>query len=726
VVTKRAVKPANRIGPEAAWALATARHGDPFSVLGPHDGQVAALVPGAARVWAVTGQGDHPLAPHPEVPDLFSGPCPDRAYRLRAETAAGQGWDWDDPYRFGPVLGEIDEYLLGEGQHRRLWQALGAHLRDHEGVAGTHFAVWAPNAMRVSVVGDFNRWDGRRAMMRRRGATGVWEIFLPDLSEGTLYKYEILTPQGLMPLKADPVGFGSEHPPATGSVVRPLGRHPWADGDWMAARAARHRTDAPISVYEVHLGSWRRAEGGRMLSYPELARDLVPYVRDMGFTHIELLPITEYPFDGSWGYQPIGLYAPTIRHGRPEEFAAFVDAAHQARLGVILDWVPGHFPTDAHGLGRFDGTALYEHADPKEGFHQDWSTLIYNYGRREVANYLTANALYWLEEFHLDGLRVDAVASMLYRDYSRAEGEWVPNIHGGRENLEAIAFLQETNRLAYGTVPGIVTVAEESTAFPGVSRPTDVGGLGFGYKWNMGWMNDTLSYMGKEPIHRRWHHNQMTFAMAYAYSENFILPISHDEVVHGKGSMITRMPGDGEEKFANLRALYAFMWCHPGKKLLFMGQEFAQGAEWNHNTSLDWHLLDRPQHRGVQSLVRDLNALYRAEPALHATDTDPGGFYWLDADDAERSIFAFVRQGQGGRRLAVVANLTPVDRSGYRLGLPGSGTWAEVLNTDAARYGGKDRGNFGKVTAAPVAAQGQGQSAEIYLPPLSVVIFREA
>ena len=604
-----------------------------------------------------------------------------------------------------------------------MWKALGAHLLTHEGVAGTHFAVWAPGAIRVSVVGPFNQWDGRRAMMRRRGATGVWEVFLPAVGPGAVYKYEILTPNGLMPLKADPLGFGAEMPPATGSVVRARGLHPWQDQAWMAGRATRHQTSAPISIYEVHLGSWQRHADGRYLSYSELAAQLVPYVQGLGFTHIELMPISEFPFDGSWGYQPVGLYAPTCRHGTPEDFADFVDQAHRAGLGVILDWVPGHFPSDAHGLAQFDGTALYEHQDPREGFHQDWNTLIFNYGRAEVMNYLVANALFWLEEFHLDGLRVDAVASMLYRDYSRKAGQWVPNKDGGRENYEAIRFLQEMNRLTYGHMPGILTVAEESTAFPGVTRPTDQGGLGFGYKWNMGWMNDTLAYMARDPIHRRWHHNQMSFASSYAYSENFILPISHDEVVHGKGSMIGKMPGQGGAQFANLRALYTFMWAHPGKKLLFMGQEFAQGREWSHERALDWEQLALPAHRGVQRLVGDLNRLYRDEGALHASDMDPAGMCWLDANDAEHSIYAFMRSAPGARPLVIVANLTPTPREAYRLGLPGAGVWHELLNSDADIYGGGGRGNLGQVTAEAARAQGQGHSAPIYLPPLSVLIF---
>jgi len=712
-----------------ARAIAEGRHGDPFAVLGPQKrGKgwlVTAFVPGAERLWLLAGKKAEEAAPCPGIPGLFTCPMARKAaYRLRAQ-GHGAEWEFEDPFRFGPVLGELDEYLLGEGTHRRLWQVLGAHCIVHEGVEGVHFAVWAPNAERVSVVGDFNIWDGRRHPMRRRGPTGVWEIFIPGLSEGETYKYEIRGPGGaLMPLKADPVGFGSEHPPANASVVRRIGGG-FSDGDWMETRAARQSIDAPISVYEVHLGSWRRAPGNRMLSYDELAGQLVDYAADMGFTHIECLPVSEYPFDGSWGYQPIGLFAPTIRHGTPTEFRAFVDAAHRRDLGVILDWVPGHFPTDAHGLGRFDGTALYEHADPKEGFHQDWNTLIYNYGRVEVQNYLVSNALYWLEEYHIDGLRVDAVASMLYRDYSRKEGEWVPNRDGGRENYEAIAMLRAMNVTAYGQCPGVMTVAEESTAFPGVSRPVDHGGLGFGFKWNMGWMNDTLSYMQRDPIHRKYHHHQMTFGLHYAWSENYILPISHDEVVHGKGSMLAKMPGEGEAKFANLRAYYGFMWGHPGKKLLFMGQEFAQGREWNHNQSLDWHQLETPAHAGVQALVRDLNRLYRETPALHVNDCRPEGFDWIEASDADGGVYAWVRKGREGDPMVVVAvNMTPVERS-YRLGLPAGGHWAEVLNTDAAGYGGGNRGNMGGVTTEPKPWHGQAQSVLVTLPPLSAVYFKQ-
>ncbi len=717
------------IDPGTAHALATGAHGDPFSILGLHKSgkrwMVTALVPGADRL-VVLADPQVEAVQVPGVPGLFQAEVKTRQpYRLRAENAAGS-WEFDDPFRFGPVLGEMDEYLLGEGTHRRLWQVLGAHLITHEGVEGVHFAVWAPNAQRVSVVGDFNIWDGRRHPMRRRGATGVWETFIPGLAEGTSYKYEIRGPDGgLQPLKADPVGFGSEHPPANASVVRRLGDNPWQDAAWMKSRANAQSIDAPISVYEVHLASWRRAPGNRMLSYLELAEQLVDYAVEMGFTHVELMPISEYPFDGSWGYQPVGLFAPTIRHGTPPEFRAFIEAAHKRGLGVLLDWVPGHFPTDPHGLGRFDGTALYEHQDPREGFHQDWNTLIYNYGRVEVSNYLVSNALYWLEEYHLDGLRVDAVASMLYRDYSRQDGQWVPNRDGGRENYEAIALLQRMNVTTYGEVPGIMTVAEESTAFPGVSRPVNHGGLGFGFKWNMGWMNDTLSYMQKEPIHRKYHHHQMTFGLHYAWSENYILPISHDEVVHGKGSMLDKMPGVGEEKFANLRAYYGFMWGHPGKKLLFMGQEFAQGREWSHAQSLDWHLLDTGAHKGVQALIRDLNRLYRETPALHVNDTRPEGFAWIESNDADASVYAWVRKGRkADPMVVVVSNMTPVERR-YRLGFPAAGQWDEILNTDAASYGGGNRGNLGGVQTEATPWHGQRQSALVTLPPLSTTIFRQ-
>lgn len=672
----------------------------------------------------MVGGKAHPLAPVEGCPGLFHGKVPGAEPYLLRGRRDGEEWLVEDAYRFGPVLGELDEYLLGEGRHRRLWQALGAHVIEHQGTAGTHFAVWAPNARRVSLIGDFNAWDGRRHVMRRRGATGVWEIFMPGLGEGTAYKYEILGAYGGLAQKADPVGFGAQHPPATASVVRDIAGYGWSDQGWMGTRAAAQRIDRPISIYEVHLGSWRRKDGGRPISYREAAVELVDYARDMGFTHIELLPISEYPFDGSWGYQPVGLFAPTIRFGPPHEFRDLVNAAHKAGLGVILDWVPGHFPTDPHGLVQFDGTALYEHADPREGFHQDWNTLIYNYGRSEVMNYLTSNALYWLREYHLDGLRVDAVASMLYRDYSRAEGQWIPNKDGGRENYEAIAMLQEMNRLTYGEEPGIMTVAEESTSYPKVSRPVHEGGLGFGFKWSMGWMNDTLDYIRREPIHRKHHHHQMTFGLHYAFSENFILPISHDEVVHGKGSMLAKMPGSEWEKFANLRAYYGFMWGHPGKKLLFMGQEFAQGSEWNHDAEIDWACIGNPLHYGMQLLVRDLNAIYRATPALYAKDCDGAGFQWIEANDAAHSIYAWIRRGgPGDAAVVVVCNFTPVERSGWRMGFPQPGLWREVLNTDAEVYGGAGRGNLGRVTALPGESHGQPAHADLVLPPLSTLIF---
>ena len=715
---------------ETARRIADGSHDDPFAVLGPHriDGQtcLVAYDPGAKTLSAVTPSETIDLSPVPEVPSVFVGEIPDGvSYRLKG-SADGDSWEFDDPYRFGPVIGEMDEYLLGEGTHRHLWAVLGAHVMTHEGAYGTHFAVWAPNARRVSVVGEFNWWDGRRHVMRRRGATGVWEIFIPGIGEGTQYKYRIVGPDGVVqPLKADPVGFGSQHPPETASIVRDISGYGWKDERWMGERASRDARTAPISVYEVHLGSWKRRheEDNRMLSYKEAAVELIDYVHDMGFTHIEFLPLSEHPFDGSWGYQPVGLYAPTIRHGPPHEFRDLVEAAHAKDIGVILDWVPGHFPTDAHGLGRFDGTALYEHADPREGFHKDWNTLIFNYGRVEVANYLISNALYWLKEYHVDGLRVDAVASMLYRDYSRNEGEWVPNKHGGRENLEAIDMLQRMNAAVYGEVDGIMTVAEESTSFPGVSRPVDTGGLGFGYKWNMGWMNDTLEYIKLEPVYRKYHHHQMTFGLHYAFSENFILPISHDEVVHGKGSMLARMPGNEWERFANLRAYYGFMWGHPGKKLLFMGCEIAQPAEWAQSGEVDWGVLDNPNHKGIQRLVRDLNTLYRAMPALHVKDCEEDGFQWIEANAVEDSIYAWLRRGgPDDPPVVVICNFTPVERRDWQCGLPIEGEWREALNTDAEIYGGGNRGNLGGVVATSEGFQGQPASARVTLPPLSTVV----
>ncbi len=721
---------------ETISRLLSASHDDPFSVLGPHPDEsgkrrITAFDPWADTLCATIGKKEHPL--DRIEGGLFSGIVPgDKTYRLRGKRNDGEIWDYDDAYRFGPVLGDLDEYLLGEGSHRRLWEALGAHVKTIDGVDGVdgvHFAVWAPNARRVSVVGKFNSWDGRRHVMRRRGATGVWEIFVPGAAEPDSYKYEIVGADGqLQPLKADPLGFGSEHAPRTASQVRDISGYGWGDDDWMQTRAEANRRDAPISIYEVHLGSWRRKweEDGRPLSYREAADELVAYVKDMGFTHLELMPISEYPFDGSWGYQPVGLYAPTIRFGPPHEFRDLVDAAHRAGLGLILDWVPGHFPSDAHGLGEFDGTALYEHQDPREGFHHDWNTLIYNYGRAEVSNFLAANALYWLDEFHVDGLRVDAVASMLYRDYSRKDGEWIPNEHGGRENLEAIAFLKRVNSEVYAAHEGIMTVAEESTSFPQVSAPVDSGGLGFGYKWNMGWMNDTLDYFKRDPIHRRYHHHQLTFGLHYAFSENFILPISHDEVVHGKGSMIEKMPGSWWEKCANLRAYYGFMWTHPGKKLLFMGCEFGQPSEWNHDAQIDWEAAERDDHAGLQRLVRDLNRLYRDVPALHVKDCEPEGFEWIDSNDADNSTLSYIRRGNDGDApVVVVCNLTPVERSDVRIGVPSAGKWTEILNTDAAIYGGGNRGNMGGVTATSGPHHGQPISMKVTLPPLSVLVFSQ-
>lgn len=628
------------------------------------------------------------------------------------------------PNSFEPVLSEIDQYLIGEGKHQQLWRVLGATLKVHNDVEGVHFAVWAPNAQQVSVIGDFNSWNGGHSPMRPSGDTGVWEVFVPGLRDGALYKYQVTGADGVVRDKADPVGFGSQHPPEQASVIRDLSRYSWQDHAWMENRQSRNDRSQPISIYEVHLGSWRRRydDHGRPLSYLELARDLVGYAKYMGFTHIELLPITEYPFDGSWGYQPVGLYAPTIRFGPPDEFRAFIDAAHAEGLGVLLDWVPGHFPTDPHGLAQFDGTPLYEHADPREGFHQDWNTLIPNYGRREVKNYYVANALYWLEEYHLDGLRVDAVASMLYRDYSRADGEWVPNRDGGRENYEAIAFLQDMNTAAYGVDPSVMTVAEESTSFPGVSQPVHSGGLGFGYKWNMGWMNDTLRYMAQDPIYRQHDHHLMTFPIDWAFTENFILPISHDEVVHGKGSMIDKMPGSEWEKFANLRAYYAFMWTQPGKKLLFMGCEFAQPEEWNHNADLNWGAAEQPPNQGVQTLVRDLNSLYRNCPALYEKDCVPDGFEWVCNDPAQ-SVTAFLRKGHDPNKyVLILCNFTPVERVHFEIGVPQAGCWQEILNTDAAFYGGDNRGNMGGCDTIKCHAHGHPHALSLTLPPLSVIV----
>ena len=620
------------------------------------------------------------------------------------------------------ALDPQDVYLFAEGTHERAWQFLGAHLREIDGVPGVLFVVWAPEASRVAVVGDFNGWDPAAHPMRAHGQSGLWEIFVPGVRSGEHYKFAIRARNGeTLPLKTDPYARFLQSPGADASIVSESGSHTWCDAEWMRTRAARHRRDAPISIYEVHAGSWRRHADGRMLSYRELAAELVPYVCEMGFTHIELLPITEHPFDGSWGYQPVGMYAATSRFGGPDDFRFFIDCCHQAGIGVLLDWVPAHFPSDAHGLARFDGSCLYEHEDPRKGFHRDWNTLIFNYGRKEVISYLLSNALFWLGEFHLDGLRVDAVASMLYLDYSRSPGDWIPNAQGGNQNLEAIAFLQRLNERIYRNFPDCLSVAEESTAWPGVSMPTSAGGLGFGYKWNMGWMNDTLRYMAQDPVHRRFHHDAMRFGVVYAFSENFILPLSHDEMVHGKGSLIGKMPGDEWQRHANLRAYLGFMWAHPGKKLLFMGGEFAQEREWSHERALDWHLLDTSLHAGMQRLVRDLNTLYRELPVLHVQDCEATGFEWVEADDAAHSVYACLRHGGGGHCL-VVCNFTPVPREAYRLGVPASGFYRERLNTDSALYGGSNAGNVGGVKAQAVASHGRAHSVLLHLPPLSTLV----
>jgi 1,4-alpha-glucan branching enzyme len=722
----------------AVDAVVAGRHGDPFAVLGMHKAPRGLLVrtflPGAEAVAVVDSAngaivGDSARV-HPA--GFFSTSLADRRepfrYRLRVTWDNGETQEFDDIYRFPPVLGDLDLHLLMEGSHLDSYRKLGAHPIAHDGAEGVAFAVWAPTAQRVSVVGDFNGWDGRRMPMRKRHASGFWELFVPGLRPGHLYKYELLGPNGeLLPLKADPYAEQSERPPGTASMVAAPSSHVWQDADWLAERWRHNDRAAPISIYEVHLGSWQRHAGNHYLSYRELADDLVPYVADLGFTHIEILPVTEYPFDPSWGYQPISLFAPTSRYGTPDDFRAFVDACHAAGIALWLDWVPGHFPSDAHGLGRFDGTALYEHADPRQGLHRDWNTLIYNFGRREVANFLLSSALYWLREFHIDGLRVDAVASMLYLDYSRREGDWIPNKYGGRENLDAIDFLRRMNKLVFGEPNGATTAAEESTAWPMVSRPTYVGGLGFGFKWNMGWMHDTLGYMARDPIFRKYHHDNLTFGLLYAYHENFILPLSHDEVVHGKGSLIGRMPGDTWQRFANLRAYFAFMWTHPGKKLLFMGGEFGQDWEWNHDGGLDWQALQHPLHAGVRLLLRDLNRIYRDVPALHQLDCEQEGFAWIDANNAAESVVSYLRRGRAVHELAVIiCNFTPVPRHDYRIGVPLPGRYIERINTDSGLYGGSGVGNAGEARAEPYPMHGHAYSLCLQLPPLGALIFTAA
>jgi 1,4-alpha-glucan branching enzyme len=690
---------------------------------------IRVFLPGATQVDVLARDGDEQLgrlAPTAPSGLFVGGVSSSEPYRLRIAWP-GAVQETEDPYSFGPLLGDLDLHLFNEGRHFELASHLGATVVTIDGVSGVRFAVWAPNARAVSVVGDFNTWDPRRHPMRLRFPSGVWELFLPRILHGARYKFAIVGPDGWrLPLKADPLARATEAPPATASVVVDPTPHIWHDETWMAERARRHAVDAPISIYEVHAASWFHPNG-RIPTWDQLTERLVPYVREMGFSHVELMPVAEHPFGGSWGYQPLSLFAPSARFGPPDGFAGFVDACHRANIGVIVDWVPAHFPTDAHGMARFDGTALYEHQDPREGYHHDWNTYIYNVGRREVQGFLIASGLYWLEHFHVDGLRVDAVASMLYRDYSRQAGQWIPNIYGGRENLEAIGFLRHFNAVVGERCGGAITVAEESTAWPGVSRPISQGGLGFCYKWNMGWMHDTLDYIEHEPVYRFWHHNEMTFGLLYAFAENFVLPLSHDEVVYGKRSLIAKMPGDNWQRFANLRLYLSFMWGHPGKKLLFMGGEIAQEHEWSHDGEVDWPALDDPLRLGVQRLVRDLNRLYAGEQALHQRDAVSNGFRWIVGDDRQNSVFAFLRYGdETAPPVLVVCNMTPVPRTGYRIGVPRPGEWKELLNTDAAYYGGSGIGNGGAVPALPVQSHGEAQSLALTLPPLGALFLHPA
>ncbi len=722
------------IAESAAQALESATLSNPFSLLGPHKQnnrlELRTFQPQARRVEAVerkTGETLAALQPSPHSANLFVGTLPkDADYRLRIDWGDAVQ-ETEDPYAFGPLLGDVDLHLINEGKHYQISRTLGAHVLEVRGVPGVRFAVWAPNAKRVSVVGDFNAWDGRRHPMRVRGNSGVWEIFIPRVEAGAHYKYEVLGQHGLLPLKADPVGGQAEAAPGSASIVPSPAAFEWSDHEWMARRNEAQAPTAPMSTYELHALSWRRVaeEGNRPLTWDEMSEQLIPYVQELGFTHIELLPVSAHPFGGSWGYQPVGLFAPLPECGGPEAFARFVDRCHTAGIGVIIDWVPAHFPTDPHGLMRFDGTALYEHEDAREGFHQDWNTLIYNLGRNEVRGFLLANALHWLETYHVDGLRVDAVASMLYRDYSRAHDQWIPNRYGGRENLEAIDFLRHLNCIVAERVPGAMVIAEESTSWPGVTHDLSTGGLGFTYKWNMGWMHDTLDYIAKDPIYRTHHHDSITFGLHYAFSERFVLPLSHDEVVHGKGSMLGKMPGDLWQKFANLRSYYGFMWGHPGKKLLFMGGEIAQASEWNHNTQLDWSALQNPLHEGVRRVIADLNHLYRSQPALHNADCESTGFNWLIGDDRANSVFAFYRSGVDDAipPVLVICNFTPVPRQKYRIGVPRIGRWREALNTDAECYGGSNMGNAGGCNAQQLHSHGLPFSFEVDLPPLSTVFF---
>ena len=715
-------------------------HGDPFSVLGPHivDGgggknlEVRAFLPEAAEVWVVYEKGLKVHAfekVHEKGFFVVRLPVEETvSYQVRMKTYDGQIVEFRDPYSFGQILTDYDLYLMGEGSHYRKYEKLGAHITEIGGVGGVHFAVWAPNAKCVSVIGDFNRWDGRRHPMRLLVDSGIWEIFVPDIGEGELYKFDIRSRyHNYRAVKADPYGFYFEMRPKSASIVHDINDYRWNDASWLKKREQKNWFESPMAIYEAHLGSWMRVheEGDRFLTYRELSGKLIPYVKSMGYTHIELLPVSEHPLDASWGYQTVGYFAPTSRFGTPEDFMFFVDCCHENDIGVILDWVPAHFPKDGHGLGFFDGTSLYEHFDKRQGEHRDWGTLIFNYGRKEVMNFLISNALFWIEKYHIDGLRVDAVASMIYLDYSRRPGEWIPNKYGGNENLEAISFIKKFNEITHEYFPGVLTFAEESTAWPAVSRPVYLGGLGFDMKWNMGWMNDMLVYVSKDPVHRKYHHNNLTFGLVYAFSENFILVISHDEVVHGKRSMLSKMPGDVWRKFANLRLFYGFMYGHPGKKLLFMGGEFGQWDEWKFDGSLDWQLLDREEHRGLQKYVCDLNALYVSEPALHEVDFEPAGFEWIDFRDTVNSVVSFMRRAEDrDDYVVVVCNFTPIPRKGYRIGVPEKCFYREILNSDSQVYWGSNVGNMGGVVSDPVPWHGKACSMKIVIPPLAVVIFK--
>ena len=721
-------------------ALVEGRHERPFELLGPHEVQlggqkavaVRAYLPHSRQAWiAHPAHRPHAMRRiHPA--GLFEAICPwmeltERSkYKLRIEDESGKQHTMYDPYAFPPLLTEYDLYLLGEGRHWNAYEKLGSHLRIIDGVTGVNFAVWAPNATGVSVVGDFNAWDGRRHPMHKHIPSGIWELFIPELREGEQYKFRV-NYHGERCDKSDPCGFAAEVPPRTASVVSDLNNYQWNDGQWMISRRETNWLERPLSVYEVHLGSWRRTGPGHdtWLDYRTLAHELVEYCRKMGFTHLELLPVNEHPFSGSWGYQTVGYFAATSRYGSPQDLMYFVDHCHQNGIGVILDWVPAHFPKDGHGLRRFDGTPLYEHADPRQGEHPDWGTMIFNYGRNEVRNFLLSNALFWLDKYHIDGLRVDAVASMLYLDYSREDGQWIPNRYGGRENLEAIDFVREFNEQVHLQHPGVLTIAEESTAWGGVSRPTFSGGLGFSLKWNMGWMNDTLRYMRDDPIHRKYHHDELTFSMIYAFTENFTLPLSHDEVVHGKGSLLDQMPGDLWQRFANLRLLYAYMWTHPGKKLLFMGGEFGQWHEWNHDESLQWHLLQWESHQGIQRMVADLNRVYRENPALYEVDFEGAGFEWIDCQSREDSTLAYLRKSkEGASQVLVVCNFTPVTREKHRVGVPGPGWYEEVFNSDSSHYSGSNVGNFPGCQAEPIEWHGRPWSIQMRLQPLGAAIFK--